>query len=104
MNYRKDFQGAFYTEALKQTDLSIYGENLTVSNFRFIVESQKFPGSPLIYELSDEAMAIGKMGGVFQGKTYEGFHQAIERLMWHSENDLWAYTKEDYENDGIRVI
>jgi hypothetical protein len=104
MKYRYDFQGAFYTEALKQTDLSIYGDDLKVSNFRFIVESQKFPGSPLIYELSDEAMAIGKMGGVFQGKSYEGFHQAIERLIWHSENDLWAYTKEDYENDGIRVI
>lgn len=104
LKHRYDFQAAFYTEALKQTDLSIYGENLTIHNFRFIVESQKYPGSPLIYEMSDKLMDLGKMGGTYLGKEYEGFHQAIQRLKWHSENDLWAYTREDYRNDGIRIV
>lgn len=104
MKHRYDFQAAFYTEGLKQTDLSIYGENLTIHNFRFIVESQRFPGSPLVYEMSDDAMTLGQFGGVFQDKKYEGFHQAINRLKWHSENDLWAYTMEDYQNEGIRII
>lgn len=107
MKHRYDFQAAFYTEALRQTDLSVYGEGLTVDsiqNFRFIVESQKFPGSPLIYQLSDHLMSIGKTGGTYLGKDYEGFHQAIERLKWHSSNDLWEYTREDYENHGIRIV
>lgn len=104
MKYRYDLQGAFYTEALKQSDLSIYGEGLTVKNFRFLVESQKFPGSPLIYELSDEAMTLGKDGGIYQSKSYEGFHQALERLRWHIDTDLWNYTREDYQNDGIRIV
>lgn len=104
LKHRYDFQAAFYTEALKQTDLSIYGENLTIHNFRFIVESQKYPGSPLIYEMSDKLMDLGKTGGTYLGKEYEGFHQAIERLKWHSENDLWAYTMEDYQNDGLRIV
>jgi hypothetical protein len=69
-----------------------------------LVESQKFPGSPLIYELSDEAMTVGKEGGVYQGKSYEGFHQALERLRWHIDSDLWNYTREDYRNNGIRIV
>lgn len=104
MKHRYDFQAAFYTEALKQTDLNIYGENLTMANFRFIVESQKYPGSPLIYELSDDLMNLGKFGGTFQGKNYEGFDQAISRLKWHFDNDLWEYTREDYQNEGVRTI
>lgn len=104
LKHRYDFQAAFYTEALKQTDLSVYGDNLTIHNFRFIVESQKYPGSPLIYEMSDHLMALGKTGGTYLGKEYEGFDQAIDRLLWHSENDMWAYTMEDYKNDGLRIV
>lgn len=104
LKHRYDFQAAFYTEALKQTDLSVYGDNLTIHNFRFIVESQKYPGSPLIYEMSDHLMALGKTGGTYLGKEYEGFDQAIDRLLWHSENNMWAYTREDYQNDGLRIV
>ena len=104
LKHRYDFQAAFYTEGLMRSDLSKYGKNLKINNFRFIVESQKYPGSPLIYEMSNNLMALGKTGGTYLHKEYEGFDQAIDRLKWHSANDLWAYTREDYQNDGLRIV
>lgn len=102
--FRYDIQAAFYTEGLMQTDYKEkYGAE-SLANFRFMVESQTSPGNPLIYEASDEILAIGKSGGKFGIREFEGFEQAIERYKWHSENDLWEYTKEDYQNNGIRCL
>jgi hypothetical protein len=104
--HRYDFQAAFYWEGLSSTLLNEYCEGNTpeLMPFRFIVESQKFPGNPLIYEVSNETLLIGKMGGLVDGKKYEGFHQALVKLAWHNENELWDYKMEDYLNEGVRII
>lgn len=104
--HRYDFQAAFYTEGLYQTDLREFCEGNTpeLMPFRFIVESQKFPGNPLIYQVSPEVLSIGKNGGEYEGRKYEGFSSAIERLQWHRANDKWDYKMEDYLNEGVRVI
>ena len=104
--HRYDFQAAFYRYGLGSTDLTQFCEgNVPILQaFRFIVESQKFPGNPLIYEVSDETLNIGQFGGEVDGRYYEGFRMAITRYKWHIANDLWDYKMEDYEYEGIRFI
>jgi hypothetical protein len=104
--HRYDFQAAFYFYGLTQTELSDYCEGNTpiLKPFRFIVESQKFSGTPLTYEVSDKTLEIGQFGGEVDGRYYEGFKQAIERYKWHTDNDLWDYRMEDYKNEGVRQI
>lgn len=97
--YRYDFQAAFYTEALKYQY-----PNYEILPFKFLVESTEYPGSPLIYKMSDYALSIGKFGGPIEGKHYSGFLEAIDLLIWHTNNDVWNYTKIEYENNGIITI
>ena len=66
--------------------------------------AEKFPGTPLTYEVSDKTLEIGQFGGEVDGRYYEGFKQAIERYKWHTDNDLWDYRMEDYKNEGVRQI
>ena len=65
--YRYDIQAAWYTQALRSpssTINNIVGDNsnIQVSNFRFVVESTVSQGSPLVYEVTDEVLHIGKYG------------------------------------------
>lgn len=102
--FRYDIQAAFYTEGLIQNNYQEKYNAKSMNNFRFMVESQAFPGSPLIYEVNDKILEVGKSGGKVFNRDYEGFDQAIDRYLWHSTNDLWKYPKEDYENKGIRIL
>ena len=108
-DHRYDFQAAFYLELINQNIGSIgkhFGAKTTpsVGKFKFVVESQVFAGAPLIFEMSDEAINIGRIGGRRKSRIYEGFTQAFYRLSYHLETDLWDYRKEDYENKGIRQV
>ena len=102
--FRYDIQAAFYTEGLIQNN---YKEKYGVekmNNFRFMVESQTSPGNPMIYEVSNEILEIGKSGGKYGVRNFEGFDQAIDRYKWHTENNLWEYSRDDYQNNGIRFL
>ena len=108
-DHRYDFQAAFYMELINQNIGLIKNhfeapETPSVAPFRFIVESQKFQGAPLMFQMSDDAINIGRIGGKRKGRMYEGFTQAFERLDYHLETDLWNYRKEDYLNNGIRLV
>lgn len=94
--FRYDIQASFYTEGLKAT----YPE-YSIHPFRLVVESLEYPGIPRIYELDDTILSIGKNGGTHEGKTYEGWEDALTKLKWHEENDIWEYEQEEYENGGI---
>lgn len=54
---RYDFQAAFYTLGLQLTK-----PDYKVLPFLFIVESTKSPGKPLVYELNERTLLIGKWG------------------------------------------
>jgi hypothetical protein len=102
--FRYDLQAAFYTYGIKNTP-SLKALGFTdVYPFRFIVENQDFPGNPLIYQMGEALNNLGMIGGVYENRVYEGFHQAIVRYDWHLENDLWQYKMEDYINKGIRIL
>jgi len=89
--YGYDFQGAFYSLAIKAwADENGY-KSYTILPYQLIVESTKYPGAPLIFELS----GINIIRGV------EKIRNTIDILMWHLDNDLWDYTEEIYKNNGI---
>lgn len=102
--FRYDIQAAFYTYGVIKSGLVDKLGGKSLHPFRFIVENQDYPGSPLIYEVDDLIMAIGQFGGEYNGREYEGFDQAIERYEWHTKNDLWNYPMHDYINKGVRII
>lgn len=102
--FRYDIQAAFYTYGLKHSGLLEKLGGKSLHPFRFIVENQEYPGNPLIYETSQSILDIGQNGGEYKGRTYEGFHQAVEKYIWHVENDLWSYPMHDYINKGVRII
>lgn len=102
--FRYDIQAAFYTYGVVMSGLVEKLGGTSLHPFRFIVENQDRPGSPLIYEVDDIIMAMGQFGGEYNGRQYEGFDQAIERYEWHMKNDLWDYPMQDYINNGVRII
>ena len=108
-HHRYDFQAAFYLELLHQ-NLGLIKEELKakvlphIANFSFICDSQIHPGSPLIFQMSESAINIGRNGGERKGRTYEGFSQAMQKLDYHTRTDKWNYRMEDYENQGIKIV
>jgi hypothetical protein len=101
---RYDFQAAFYTHGILFSD-TLYKFNCNkVGTFRFIVVNQTNPTTPLVFEAGPKIINFGHSGGKMISKDYEGFSQAINRLAWHTENDLWEYRREDYLNKGVRPI
>ena len=96
--FRWDIQGAFYKIPYPKT-----------LNPLFIVARSYAPDRPLLVEMSDADVQIAmhglevertsKQGNVVLGNSYkiEGIDQLLERYKFHSENDLWDYSKEYYE-------
>ena len=101
---RYDFQAAFYFTGLVLGNYMKKYDCNGLNEFRFIVESQTSPGCPLVYKANHDIIDFGQFGGKMVSKDFEGFDQAITRLIWHSENDLWDYPMEDYLNKGVRIL
>jgi hypothetical protein len=101
---RYDFQAAFYMEGLLLGDSKDTFDFDYIGDFKFIVINQTRPENPLVFKADKKIIAFGKYGGKMVSREYEGFHQAINRLKWHMENDLWQYKMEDYLNNGVRDI
>lgn len=97
--FRYDFQAAFYTFALK-----FKYPDYKILPFKFLVESSSYPGTPLVYQMSDYALSVGAFGGNVDGVEYKGFTQCLEQLQWHCETNIWNYTKEQYENKGLIIV
>lgn len=106
---RYDFQAVSYTLALRSW--MEHPENMSqlkgfsVEPFRFVVESSKYQGSPLMFVMDEATYNIGLNGGTTKdGKIYEGFNQAIFKYKWHTEHNKWDYTYEQYDEGLIITI
>lgn len=102
---RYDFQAAAYQLALehwKKGNDKLQG--YTILPFKFVVESSKYQGSPLVYEISPSSFDVGLNGGEVDGRYYEGFKQAVERLKWHMYHEQWDYTREQIEVGKTIII
>ncbi len=131
-SFRYDIQAAWYTEALLNENSSFavnsgYDlKDVLVKPFTFIVESNSKPGQPLLYELSDQLLRIGKfgrnsvyindMGELFNTKTTDltyqpitvvkevrGFDSLIDEYLYYQENE-WKEEKVVADNNGVLKI
>jgi hypothetical protein len=122
--YRYDIQAAWYNLALrffrlKETVPYGLGErSLTdyrILPFKFIVESTKYPGCPLVYSCTLQDMIGGRFGFdkeqtiaytegertvVANNYRIEGFEKGVELYKWHMEHDEWEYDRKVIENNG----
>ena len=107
LKWRYDLQSSFYSSALywlinKSNDE--YWNKLkdyTIKPFKFIVESSKYPGMPLMYECSEKFLKGGIDGFDYQGRWYKGFIELINDYKWYRENNSWDYSKDIIEKEGI---
>lgn len=98
-------QASFYTEAVKYWKEKNGLKKYKVLPFRFIVESTKTIGNPLIYECSPNDLYCGKYGGRLKGGVYrKGFDQLVADYRWYIEHDTWTHNKEYIENGGKMTI
>lgn len=94
--YRYDIQASYYTEGLK----ALY-PGYTIMPFRFIVTSTVKLRRPRFFEVTQDILDIGRNGGIREGKYYEGWEALLNKYIWHSKNNIWDITQEEYEHKGI---
>lgn len=102
-SYRYDIQGVWYTLAVM--DSFNIGRD-KVGAFKFIVESTSRQGKPLVYELSEAFLQIGKKGregyyspaGHLLSPPIKGLDQLIDMIEYHEENG-WEAEKEIQQAD-----
>jgi hypothetical protein len=110
LRFRYDLQAAFYTDALEwfiiQNDLldKKTGRKYKIAPFRFIVESAKYPGTPLIFQVSKNDLNVGRYGGTLKGRRYKGYVELIEELKYYEKNQRFDYEKSVIEAGGVVVI
>jgi len=117
-SFRYDIQAAWYTEALLGSPSSFELEGLIkedlLRNFTFIVESNTNPGQPLLFEIDEEILDIGKNGRpdlIVTGNGTEdiikqgvkGFDELIDIYIYQNENG-WKEEKVVTDNDGVLKI
>lgn len=110
LRFRYDLQASFYTDALEwfiiQNDLfdKTTGRKYKIAPFRFIVESAKYPGTPLIFQVSENDLNVGRYGGTLKGRRYKGYVELIEELRYYEKNNRFDYEKSVIEAGGVVVI
>jgi hypothetical protein len=105
--YRYDFQAAVYKYGLTlHDDIAKYlDQDYKISDFLYIVVEKNLIHSPMIFRVNQRVIDIGFSGGTLSnGKSLDGFTQAIERYKYAEENTAWEYPVEYYENEGVLFI
>jgi len=68
--------------------------------FRFIVESTKAPGCPLVFIMSEQDLFGARYGHAMNKGKIDGFEKGVDDFKWYSEQGLWEYPRHVYESDG----
>lgn len=110
LNYRYDLQACFYSMGLywlinKSND--DYWSNLKhykILPFKFIVESTKVIGMPLIFVCSDSMLQKALEGFYYQNRYYKGINELIDDYKWHRDNNNWTYSRDIIEKEGEVVL
>lgn len=55
---------------------------------------------PLIYELSHQDILDGIKGFNHNNREYKGLQELVGDIKWHTENQIWGMSKENYLNNG----
>jgi len=105
--YRYDFQAAVYKYGLTlHDDIAKYlDQGYKISNFLYIVVEKNLFNSPMVFIVNQKVLDIGFSGGTLSnGKSLDGFEQAMLRYEYAMNNNAWEYPMEYYDNDGEMYI
>lgn len=91
---RYDLQAEFYHIGLRYS----YPDHKIDPHFRFIVESSKFPGTPMIYRYKCDH---GESSFTRKEKYYKGINELLYDHKYHKEVNRWDYKREVLENEGV---
>ena len=104
--WRYDIQACFYSMALywliNESNDKYWNslQSYKFEPFRFIVESTKIQGFPLVYKCSEKFLDNALDGYYKDKKHYIGIAQLIEDYKWYKETNNWTYNREIIENHG----
>ena len=110
INFRKfryDIQAAFYNLALEkhfeiEKPTRRGYKQIVVKPFKFIVESTSNVGNPIIYELTEELMNIGRFGKELPfSKSIKGFEQLFDDYSYYFRRGFKNEERIVKENNGI---
>jgi hypothetical protein len=116
-SFRYDIQAAWYTEALLAKESSFeLADKITkdvLRPFTFIVESNSYPGQPLVFEADEDILNTGKNGRKdlkvkLPTNEYEdvvikhivGFDELIDTYIYQNDND-WKEEEIITKNNGV---
>lgn len=106
---RAYMQGYIYTKAMEwliknDPELKEKYKGYKVENLAFIVlDSNAFNG-PIIYSMSNKDMHDAMVGFSYNSRQYPGTRDVIRDLRFALENNIWEYSRETYENKGIKKL
>lgn len=97
-------QAVLYTRVL-QHYVSIYipWQTYVIQPFNFIVASES--QYPIIWQVPIGLSNLCWYGGYTRrGRKVVGAHQLLEDLQWHVTNGKYSYTRDIYENNGVKLM
>jgi hypothetical protein len=102
------FQASFYSYGLHENPpdkiKELLDKGYSIAPFSFVVESFKYPGSPVEYVCDSAILLMGEQGGFKGDKYYDGFAEAIKRYKWHVETGVWHYPMHVHQNGGKKWL
>jgi hypothetical protein len=104
--FRYDFQAAvyYYGISVDPEMKKLVEAGYKILHFRYIVVEKEMFNPPMIFKVTNKVTNIGFKGGTLSsGKTLEGFMQAVERYLFHAEEDKWDYPMEYYKNNYLEI-
>lgn len=81
---RYDIQAAFYTHGLKTWQAQRGLENYTILPFKFLVDSTKDPGTPMVFTCSKSLLHMGEFG---RCETYYNLFDKNNKLIENTKNN-----------------
>lgn len=95
--WRHDIQSSLY-----KTVLEARFPEYQIMDFTNIVYS--FSTQKAIKVDTHKFYEKARKGYVRNGVIYKGWEQLTDDLLWHQEGDIWDYSREIYENNGVVVV
>lgn len=97
--WRYDIQASLYSTGVSKS-LDLFGaKDYAIAPFKFIVGS--FNNYKVRTFNAKNLIEFGKLGGETKwGTKYKGWKELTELYNWHMTNQIFDYTREEYENNG----
>ena len=104
--FRYDLQAAFYVLALEHWLHKNNLSDLTIENPYFAVESYTSTGRPQMFQISDEDLKVGKLGGYnrVSNKPIKGYEALLREYIEYQKLGDYNYPMDVRKNNGKVII